>query len=397
VAKTGGGAGQVGAAKLAITPATGTRNVAPDAPITVTATSGRIQNVTVHTAGDPITGTLNAAGTTWTSTGTLNVAQTYTVTATGTTAAGQTVTTTSTFGTLTPSNTFGTQIFEGLNQTYGVGMPIMLTFSQPITNEAAVERALHVTTSQPVVGAWTWLDNRHADFRPRNYWPAHTTITFTGLLNGVQGAPGIYGAADLTQTFQIGNSLIVTASTTTHHMQVYLNGKLQYDWQISTGAPGHDTPNGTYLTIDKANPVEMKPSDIKPGQPGYYDLKVPWSVRFTWSGDYLHDAYWSVSQQGSTNVSHGCVNMPPADAQIYYQEEVPGSPVTITGSPLAGIPRDGWTDWFGSWPQLLATSALHQAVKAGPNGSTFVAPSAVAPDTATAPLGTSAANNAAAG
>jgi lipoprotein-anchoring transpeptidase ErfK/SrfK len=248
-----------------------------------------------------------------------------------------------------------------------------------------------------VVGAWAWLDNQHVDFRPRDYWPAHTTITFTGLLNGVQAAPGVYGAADLTQTFQIGDSLIVTASTTSHHMQVYLNGKLQYDWPISTGAPGHDTPNGTYLTIDKGNPVEMKPADIAPGQPGYYDLMVPWAVRFTWNGIYLHDAYWSVGQQGSVNVSHGCVNMPPAAAQTYYQEELPGDPVTITGSPLAGTPGNGWTDWFDSWPQLLATSALHQAVETGPNGSTFVAPSAVAPDTTTAPLGTSAANNAAAG
>ena len=68
--------------------------------------------------------------------------------------------------------------------------------------------------------------------------------------------------------------------------------------------------------------------------PGY-SIEVPWSVRFTWSGDYLHDAYWSVGQQGFTNVSHGCVNMPPADAESYYKMAVPGDPVTITGSPRA--------------------------------------------------------------
>ena len=38
--------------------------------------------------------------------------------------------------------------------------------------------------------------------------------------------------------------------------------------------------------------------------PGY-NIEVPWSARFTWSGDYLHDAYWSVGEQGFTNVSHG--------------------------------------------------------------------------------------------
>ncbi len=120
----------------------------------------------------------------------------------------------------------------------------------------------------------------------------------------------------------------MVASTATHHMNLYRNGKLYRHWPISTGRPGDNTPNGTYLTIDKGNPVLMK-------GPGY-KLEVPWSVRFTWSGDYLHDAYWSVGEQGFTNVSHGCVNMAPADAEAYYKMEVPGDPVTVTGSPRAG-------------------------------------------------------------
>ena len=69
--------------------------------------------------------------------------------------------------------------------------------------------------------------------------------------------------------------------------------------------------------------------------PGY-DIWVPWSVRFTWSGDYMHDAFWSVGEQGFTNVSHGCVNLSPANAETYYKLAVPGDPVTITGSPRGG-------------------------------------------------------------
>jgi len=383
-------------AELAITPAGDSHNVAPDTPITVTATNGRVRDVTVQTAGDPVFGTLSPDGTSWHSKGTLNAAQSYTVTATGVNSAGKTVSLTSTFSTLKPTRTFRAQIFEGDHATYGVGMPIQLTFSKPIANKAAVEQALHITTEKPVVGAWAWLDDKHVDFRPRDYWPADMQVTFTGLLNGVQAAPGVYGAADVRQTFTIGDAVVVVAGAANHRMQVYNNGQLQYDWPISTGRPGHETPNGTYLTIDKGNPVEMKPSDIQPGEPGYYDLQVPWSVRFTWSGDFLHDAYWSVGQQGSRDVSHGCVNMPPAAAQAYYQEEVPGDPVTITGSPLAGKPGDGWTDWFDSWAQLLDKSALHQAVMAGPNGSTFVVPDAVPPSTASVPATTAPENNAAA-
>jgi hypothetical protein len=104
---------------------------------------------------------------------------------------------------------------------------------------------------------------------------------------------------------------------------------------------------------------------------------VPLSVRITYSGDYLHDAFWSVGEQGFSNVSHGCVNMSPADAAIYYKMAVPGDPVKITGSPKAGTWDNGWTMWFLSWKRWVRGSALHQAVKTGPRGSAFVSPSSL--------------------
>ena len=110
---------------------------------------------------------------------TLDTSQTYTVTATGTGTGGSKITTTSTFRTLSPTQTFSAEIYEGSGQTYGVGMPIMLTFSQPITNKAAVERSLELTTSKPVIGAWYWDGDEQLYFRPRDYWPAYTTVSFT--------------------------------------------------------------------------------------------------------------------------------------------------------------------------------------------------------------------------
>jgi len=381
-------------AKVAISPAANGQAVATETPIKITADGGKITDVQVTGGDNKVDGKYDADNKTWTSSGTLNVSKTYTVSATVANPAGKTTTASSTFTTITPNAIVHTHIFEGENVTYGVGMPIMLTFDKPVQNKAAVEQAMSLTTSQPVVGAWAWADDTHLDFRPRDYWPANTKVSFAAHMNGVQVSPGVYGSAELTQTFSIGDSVIVVASTAGHRMQVFKNGSLQYDWPISTGRPGHDTPNGTYLTIDKGNPVEMKPSDIAPGGPGYYDLKVPWSVRFTWSGDYLHDAYWSVGQQGSEDVSHGCVNMSPEAAQTYYEEELPGDPVTIIGSPLAGTPGDGWTDWFDSWQTLLGKSATHQAVQAGPQGSTFVAPTSIAASTGTTPSGHPADNNA---
>ena len=290
------------------------------------------------------------------------------------------MTTASSFRTLTPSQTFQTQIFEGYDQTYGVGMPIMLTFSQPITNRAAVERSLQLTTSKPVVGAWYWDGSEHLDFRPQDYWPADTQVSFTGHLNGVEGARGVYAHRQPDPEFSIGPSVIAVASTAAHRTQIYYNGKLRYDWPISTGKASTATPNGTYLTIEKENPVRMIGGT--PGTAGYYNELVPWSVRFTFSGDYYHDAPWSVGDQGYTNVSHGCVNLSPADAQTYYNLAVPGDPITITSS-TEGRQLGRRLDRMV--PQLAAVPAgqrAGKAVKAGPDGSTFVSPSSLPASTA---------------
>ena len=376
--------------RITITPANGAKDADPSGGITVTAAGGTLTHVSVRSSGEAVPGGLSQGGTVWRSQWALDVSQAYKVTATAS-GRGGTVTTTSAFRTLTPSQTFTTEILEGYQQTYGVGQPIILYFSQKITDKAAVERALQITTSNPVIGAWYWDDScgmapTCAYFRPRDYWPAGTTITFTGHLNGVQGGPGLFGYHTLTQTFSIGPSLIAIGNTRTHRTQIYYNGNLRYDWPISSGRPGDDTPNGSYLTIEKENPVLM----TGPG----YSIEVPYSVRFTWSGDYYHDAYWSVGEQGFTNVSHGCVNLSPADAQIYYDLAVPGDPITIMGSPKGGTWDNGWTQWFLSWPQYLAGSALHEAVQAGPGGSTFVDPATLPPSTASAPLQTAPADNA---
>ena len=377
------------AADVKITPANGAADADPSAGITVAATRGTLTQVTVRTSGDAVTGGLSPGGKVWRSQWALDISQTYTVTATSSGSGSGAVTTTSTFRTLAPSHTFQTEIFEGDNQAYGVGMPVILTFSQPITNKAAVEQALQLATSTPVVGAWYWDGNQRLYFRPRDYWPAGTTVSFAGHLNGVQGAPGMYGSHTLTQTFNIGPSVVAIADTATHRTQIYYNGKLRYDWPISSGRPGDATPDGSYLTIEKANPVQM----TGPG----YSLSVPWSVRFTFSGDYYHDAYWSVGEQGFENVSHGCVNLAPADAETYYKLAVPGDPITVVRSPKAGTWDNGWTEWFLSWPQYLQGSALHEAVMAGPGGSTFVDPSSLPASTAIAPLQTAPAGNPAAG
>jgi lipoprotein-anchoring transpeptidase ErfK/SrfK len=373
------------AAQISITPGNGSRHVKPNRGVLVTVTHGKLTKVDVVVGHDPLAGLMSKRDTAWHTLWALRPATRYTVTATAVSSGGKTVTATSSFRTLTPSATdIASTVLA--DQTYGVGMPIMICFSSAVTkaHRAQVERSIQIFSSKQVVGAWMWGSPQGTcssgaqalDFRTRNYWPQHTQVRFVAHLDGLEASPGVYFTANLSQSFRIGNSLIGVTSTRTHHTRIYYKGKLYQTWDDSSGMPGDDTENGTYLTIDKGNPVLMS-------GPGYKNVPVDWSVRFTWSGDYYHSAPWSLYQQGFTNVSHGCVNLSPQHAQWYYEHEYPGDPITITGSPAAGTFFDGWTQWFLSWHQLLRASATHMAVEAGPSGSTLVSASSVPAPTGT--------------
>jgi lipoprotein-anchoring transpeptidase ErfK/SrfK len=367
-----------GVAQVKITPGNGSGHVKPNKGVSVTVTHGKLQDVKVSSGHDGDAGTLSANSTAWHTTWPLRVGTHYTVTATAVGTDGKSVTTTSSFTTLRPAQTVQASTILG-NETYGVGIPIMIDFDHPVDPRyrAAVERAVEIKSSQPVTGAWEWdtqCDNGTTvfvclNFRPRQYWPQHTKVSFDAHFNGIEVAPGVYGAANLSQSFKIGWSLIGVTSTKTHLTRIYWKGKYFQTWTDSSGMPGDDTADGTYLTIEKANPTLMS-------GPGYKNVPVYWSVRFTWSGNYYHDAPWSLGEQGYTNVSHGCVNLSPQHSEWYYVRADPGDPITITGSPVAGKWDDGYTEWFLSWNQLLKHySATHEAVQVGPNGSTFVDPS----------------------
>ena len=354
-------------AQVTISPANGATNVKSSRGVTVTVAHGKIQNVTVTAGHVTAAGTLQGQ-TSWHTVWPLHTATRYTVTVTATGTDGKTTTTTSTFKTEHPAGTFTASTILG-NQSYGVGMPIIINFSQAVDPRfrAGIEKAINIKSSKPVVGAWYWDGSQTLDFRTRNYWPQYTNVSFDAHFNGAQIAPGVFGVSNLSQSFSIGKSLIGVTSTVTHRTEIYWGHKRIGIWPDSSGRPGDDTANGTYLTIEKANPTLMS-------GPGYKNVPVYWSVRFTWSGNYYHSAPWSLGQQGFINVSHGCVNLSPTNAEWWYVRSNPGDPITITGSPVSGQWDDGYTQWFLSWKQLLRGSATHEAVQVGPTGSTFVNP-----------------------
>ncbi len=397
---SGAGAGQAASGRSrASGGAPAPLDLRPDLGVRVAVRDGRLTGVSVRTiatqagaahagraaasqaaggkaaAGAALAGTYAPGSRSWRTRWALAPSQTYRVTATAVDARGRRTVMASTFRTLQPRRTFTAATILGAGQAVGVGMPIMINFSRPITDRAAVERALQIWSSKPVTGAWYWVTSKSVWFRPRHYWPAHTRVRFTAHLAGLEGAPGVYGRADLTQHFRIGDSLIAVASAATHQMKVWRNGRLAGDWPVSTGRPGMDTPDGRYLSFAMGSPVDMNSASygVGPGMPGYYNELVYDAVQFTFSGDYVHSAPWSVGEQGIINVSHGCVNVAPGYAAWFYGHSMLGDPISVVGSPVAGTWGDGWTIYFLGWRKLLAGSATGQAVQAGPDGSRLVA------------------------
>ena len=360
----------------------------PDLGVRVAAQHGTLTSVTVRSSdGHVLAGGYGGGASSWQTSYALAPSQTYQVTATAVNARHKQTEISGTFRTFRPAHSIVASTTITPQQSYGIGMPIMISFSRPVTDKAAVERSLQVTSSKPVTGAWYWMNSKTVWFRPERYWPAHTQVHFTAHLAGVQVAPGVFGRANLSQHFRIGSALVAVANTATHYMKVWWKGRKIGNWPISTGRPGMDTADGRYLSFDMANPVDMNSASIgiPPGSPGYYNELVYDAVQFTMSGTYIHSAPWSVGEQGIVNVSHGCVNLGPANAVWYYNHSMLGDPISVVGSPVRGTWNNGWTIYFLSWHKLLAGSATGDAVLASASGSQFVPGSMVAPATAAGP------------
>ena len=99
-----------------------------------------------------------------------------------------------TFTTIVPKDTF-VGYFTPEDGVHGRrrhgGLPS--TSTAPITDKKAVEKGLRSPRRPPCTSPA--LDRRHRSsyFRPQNYWAAGTKVTLDLNLDGVEGAPGVYG------------------------------------------------------------------------------------------------------------------------------------------------------------------------------------------------------------
>lgn len=199
----------------------------------------------------------------------------------------------------------------------GVAYPVTVSFGSPVLDRDAAERG--ITFSAPTVpdGEFQWLDDATVRFTPADYWPAHSTITVESV--------------GLKSSFQTGALVRGVADIDAHTFTVSIDGEVAREMPASMGKPGHATPIGEFTALEKQSVVVMdsRTIGIPLDDPEGYKLTVYDAVRVTWGGVYVHGAPWSVGSQGYANVSHGCINLSPDNADWYYNNVSIGDPIVV--------------------------------------------------------------------
>lgn len=362
-----------------VSPEDGATNVITAAELQFTLEGTQTAQVTLTDGGgNAITGAMRPDGSSWLPDRQLAYGTRYTATVTATKSDGTSAQASTTFTTMgEPSRTARVQSFNGDNVTYGVGMPIIISFdvNVPESARAALERRLFVTSNPPQEGSWHWISSYYHDagsqvrYRPKEYWQPGTRVQARIALGGMPwGYEGIYGRNDLTLDFMIGDSQILTIDDATKRMTVTVNGQpVDREIKVSLGRPNPPemrSSSGHMLIMTREHPRVFDTTDRASGG---YRTEVQYAEQLTTSGEFIHDAPWSVNQQGQTNVSHGCLNVSPENGEWLYDFVRVGDPVIVTGTGKPLVWGDGFTDWDVSYEEYRKGSALYEPDAAAPS------------------------------
>jgi hypothetical protein len=117
--------------------------------------------------------------------------------------------------------------------------------------------------------------------------------------------------------------LLIRVDQSTQTMSVDLDGRRLYDWPVSTGKPGFDTPTGVF------KPNRM---DADHYSDEYNAAPMPFAVFFDLKGHAIHGTFEPI---GRPAASHGCVRLQPANAAKLFalikEQKMANTRVEISG------------------------------------------------------------------
>jgi hypothetical protein len=123
-------------------------------------------------------------------------------------------------------------------------------------------------------------------------------------------------------------NVLITIDKSNQRMTVAVNGETRWNWRVSTGRAGRETPSGKFQAFRMEADHFSKEFDEAP---------MPHSIFFTKLGHAIHGSF-DIRHLG-TPASHGCVRLDPANASKLYalvqQDGVLNTTVVLTGSAMA--------------------------------------------------------------
>jgi len=361
--ETSGAATAPPAPSMKFEPAKAAADVSPTAPVGIEVSDGWLQRVALtNPDGKVVAGSFNRDRTAFNITEPLGYGVEYTWAGSVVGRDGKAIPVEGSFSTIDPATRVSGQFQLADGQVVGVAAPIIIQFDASISDKASVEKALKVTTDQPVEGSWAWLPDEvggsRVHWRTREYYPAGTKVHVDAKLYGTSFGDGAFGAADSTLTFEIGRRQVVRAEASSHRIQVLdAQGAVIMDFPCSYGEGDLDrnvTRSGVHVVTEKYEDFYM----TNPAA-GYANVRERFAVRISNNGEFIHANPASSGAQGNTNVTNGCINLSESDAQQYFNSAIYGDPVEVTGTRIDLSYADGdiW-DWAVPWAEWASMSAL---------------------------------------
>lgn len=329
-------------------------------PVTVNIANGKLENVTIiNPDGVPVAGALAADHLSWRSTEPLGYSRQYRLRVDAFGLGGRS-TTVSTFTSTAPDKLTQPYLLPGEGAVVGIGQPVAVQFDENIPDRAAAEAAITVVTDPPVEGAFYWLNNREVRWRPQHYWAPGTKVTVAVQVFGRDLGGGLFGQDDVHSSFTIGEPVVINVDDSTKQVSVTVNGQVVRTMPTSMGKNGSPTDNGVYIIGDRFENLVMDSSTygVPVNSAGGYRTPVDWATRMSYSGIFFHSAPWSLGDQGYRNVSHGCLNLSPANAKWIFDNTKRGDIVNVQNTVGGTLPgTDGLGDWNIPWETWKAGNA----------------------------------------
>ncbi|RVU21510.1 L,D-transpeptidase [Methylobacterium oryzihabitans] len=192
-------------------------------------------------------------------------------------------------------------------------------------------------------------------------------------------APTLLAAALLLAAGSAGPAaaaVLIAVDKSSQRMTVSVDGRVRYDWPVSTGRDGYDTPGGRF------SPSRMV---VDHRSREWDDAPMPHAIFFTGRGHAIHGS--SHVRSLGAPASHGCVRLAPAKAALLYSlvkaEGLGATRVVIGGdvmlasrrAPTRAVARravepaatrvsrrpawpgdDGWDGYGSPWPAARPVS-----------------------------------------